>query len=138
MNDDLLRLAEELAGTVSPDDAPCEQNNSGAAAWMMGYVAGVRALAAAQGTPAAGVLSHGCELCQQMAARWCEQCARKFIAADTTAIDCPLCGETVKQVASATLSLALWQHVNWTCEKARARVDLKSMANQVRGGHPHD
>lgn len=32
-------------------------------------------------------------------------------------IDCPLCGETVKQVASATLSLALWQHCNWTCPK---------------------
>ncbi len=35
-------------------------------------------------------------------------------------IDCPLCGATVKQVASATLSLALWQHVNWTCEKRAA------------------
>lgn len=31
------------------------------------------------------------------------------------AITCPLCGELVKQVASATLSLALWQHCNWTC-----------------------
>ena len=32
-------------------------------------------------------------------------------------IDCPVCGETVKQVASATLSLALWQHWNWACPK---------------------
>jgi len=32
-----------------------------------------------------------------------------------TEIDCPLCGTTVQQVASATLSLALWQHVNWAC-----------------------
>ena len=33
------------------------------------------------------------------------------------AIDCPLCGVSVKQVASATLGLALFQHVNWACEK---------------------
>ncbi len=42
-------------------------------------------------------------------------------------IDCPLCGVTVKQVASATLSLALWQHVNWVCQSAqqdRARTTL--------------
>lgn len=31
-------------------------------------------------------------------------------------IDCPLCGQRVGQVASATLSLALWQHVNWACQ----------------------
>lgn len=36
-------------------------------------------------------------------------------------IDCPLCGVRVEQVASATLSLALWQHVNWVCAKARQR-----------------
>jgi hypothetical protein len=30
-------------------------------------------------------------------------------------IDCPFCGEGVKQVASATLSIALWQHTNWAC-----------------------
>jgi len=35
-------------------------------------------------------------------------------------IDCPVCGETVSQVASATLSLALWQHWNWTCPKRLA------------------
>lgn len=34
-------------------------------------------------------------------------------AATPEQIDCPLCGEVVKQVSSATLSLALWQHVNW-------------------------
>ncbi len=32
-------------------------------------------------------------------------------------IDCPACGVTVKQVASATLSLAIWQHWNWVCPK---------------------
>ena len=32
-------------------------------------------------------------------------------------VDCPLCGEQVQQVASATLSLALWQHVQWACRK---------------------
>lgn len=37
-------------------------------------------------------------------------------ATPPTAIDCPACGETVKQVASATLSLALWQHWNWICK----------------------
>ena len=30
-------------------------------------------------------------------------------------IDCPACGVTVKQVASATLSLALFQHWQWAC-----------------------
>lgn len=38
--------------------------------------------------------------------------------AQANAIDCPLCGESVKLVASATLSLALWQHVNWTCQSS--------------------
>jgi hypothetical protein len=38
-------------------------------------------------------------------------------AEESPQIDCPLCGETVQQVASATLSLALWQHCNWTCPK---------------------
>lgn len=33
-------------------------------------------------------------------------------------IDCPLCGVTVIQVSSATLSLALSQHVRWACAKA--------------------
>jgi len=36
------------------------------------------------------------------------------------AIDCPWCGVVVKQVASATLSIALWQHVNWVCEVQKA------------------
>jgi len=37
--------------------------------------------------------------------------------AGTPYIDCPLCGVPVQQIASATLSLALWQHVNWCCAK---------------------
>jgi hypothetical protein len=38
----------------------------------------------------------------------------------TDHITCPLCGVEVKQVASATLSLALWQHVWWVCEEKKA------------------
>jgi hypothetical protein len=30
-------------------------------------------------------------------------------------IDCPYCGVTVKQVSSATLGLALSQHLRWVC-----------------------
>lgn len=37
----------------------------------------------------------------------------------TEQIDCPLCGAIVRNVSSATLSLALWQHVNWSCQKSR-------------------
>jgi hypothetical protein len=51
----------------------------------------------------------------------CEQCAkcgdlRGCIqpAQEPPQIECPLCGVVVKQVSSATLDLALWQHVNWT------------------------
>lgn len=37
-------------------------------------------------------------------------------------IECPACGEAVKQIASATLSLALWQHWNWVCrDRAQTR-----------------
>jgi hypothetical protein len=35
------------------------------------------------------------------------------LAALPDSIDCPLCGQLVRQVSSATLSLALWQHFNW-------------------------
>jgi hypothetical protein len=38
-------------------------------------------------------------------------------------IECPLCGETVKQVASDTLSLALSQHVRWVCERGENTYD---------------
>lgn len=40
-------------------------------------------------------------------------------------IQCPLCGVTVVQVSSATLDLALWQHVNWGC-KGSPRVQWGS------------
>ena len=36
--------------------------------------------------------------------------------------NCPLCGATVKQVASATLDLALWQHLNWVCTQKEREV----------------
>src|SRR6185369_5131977 len=43
-------------------------------------------------------------------------------------IDCPLCGLVVRQVSSATLSLALWQHFNWMhadeAKTARTVVDV--------------
>lgn len=44
---------------------------------------------------------------------------------EATTINCPLCGETVVQVASATLSLALSQHIRWVCkgrEASEARI----------------
>jgi hypothetical protein len=48
----------------------------------------------------------------------------------TDVIACPACGETVQQVASATLSLALWQHWNWTCKFRQA------LASQPEGWQP--
>lgn len=33
------------------------------------------------------------------------------------ALSCPICGQLVIQVSSATLELALWQHQNWVCKK---------------------
>ncbi len=42
-------------------------------------------------------------------------------------IGCPLCGKQVNQVASATLSIALWQHTNWACEVVKAH-SLKAAA----------
>ncbi len=50
-------------------------------------------------------------------------------------IDCPLCGVNVKQVASATLSLALWQHVGWVCPKSReaaSRAALIALRPYIR------
>ncbi len=50
------------------------------------------------------------------------------------AIACPLCGETVRQVASATLDLALWQHVNWTCQRKAAAgegTDLRAWVQHL-------
>jgi len=55
-------------------------------------------------------------------------------------IDCPLCGLVVRQVSSATLSLALWQHFNWmhTPESAgvlalqRATFDSENAATEAR------
>ncbi len=54
-----------------------------------------------------------------------------------TEVDCPLCGVTVRQVASATLSLALWQHVNWACEshlniKTDAAIEQLKLEGEVR------
>jgi DNA repair exonuclease SbcCD ATPase subunit len=56
---------------------------------------------------------------------------REWTTEDTPQIDCPLCGVTVKQVASATLSLALWQHVNWVCEKAKEVASLRAQLTQL-------
>ena len=41
----------------------------------------------------------------------------------TPSINCPLCGEAVQQVSSATLSLALSQHVLWACRRAPNKVE---------------
>ena len=37
-------------------------------------------------------------------------------------IDCPLCGVAVKPVSSATLSIASWQHINWTCPQMKDKL----------------
>lgn len=34
---------------------------------------------------------------------------------EVSKIDCPACGLDVRQMSSATLSLALWQHWRWAC-----------------------
>jgi len=56
----------------------------------------------------------------------------KELAKRPTMVICPMCGAEVKQVSSATLSVALWQHVNWSCEQ-----DVWSLAdfatNAIRG-----
>ena len=41
-------------------------------------------------------------------------------------IECPACGETVRQVSSATLSLALSQHYRWVCKQAMS-VDVEAL-----------
>lgn len=40
-----------------------------------------------------------------------------------SSINCPLCGEDVQQVSSASLSLALSQHVLWPCRRTRKAVE---------------
>ncbi len=45
--------------------------------------------------------------------------AAGYQPADEGQIDCPLCGDTVKLVSSATLSIALWQHINWVCKQRK-------------------
>lgn len=58
------------------------------------------------------------------------------------AIACPACGVSVRQVSSATLDLALWQHWNWTCSartSGKERTELAQEADAVRedgGGFP--
>jgi hypothetical protein len=44
-------------------------------------------------------------------------------AAQEPEITCPACGGIVRQTASATLSLALWQHWNWACESSPPVAD---------------
>ena len=59
-------------------------------------------------------------------------------------IACPACGEQVRQVSSATLDLALWQHWNWVCSKrAEARppapdneqIALRRLSDALTGGN---
>lgn len=45
-------------------------------------------------------------------------------------INCPACGETVKTEASATQTLALWQHWNWTCPKRAHAGDAEAQGWQ--------
>lgn len=62
--------------------------------------------------------------CKDIEADVARECADELDAAlsahgatSRPAITCPLCGVRVEQVASATLDLALWQHVNWACKR---------------------
>lgn len=69
------------------------------------------------------------DLCVIYAAQL-EECADEATAAlraqrEATAIACPMCGEQVIQKASATLSLALWQHVNWACKREAGRAEAQ-------------
>jgi hypothetical protein len=59
----------------------------------------------------------------------CDQCANELereldallsAPVGSPRINCPACGTSVVQVASATLDLALWQHWNWACPKREA------------------
>jgi hypothetical protein len=49
-------------------------------------------------------------------------------AAPAPTIDCPVCGKSVPQVSSATLSLALWQHFNWMHRGAAPAPDLEQIS----------
>jgi NTP pyrophosphatase (non-canonical NTP hydrolase) len=46
-------------------------------------------------------------------------------------VSCPACGVPVKQVSSATLSLALWQHWNWSCSYAKRLTTLATVVREV-------
>ena len=52
---------------------------------------------------------------------------------ETPQIDCPLCGAAVRQVSSATLSLALWQHVNWACPNYTEITALRQQVKELQG-----
>jgi hypothetical protein len=51
-------------------------------------------------------------------------------------IDCPLCGETVRQVASVTLSLALSQHCHWKCQGSKEMMRLREQVATAEKGIP--
>lgn len=45
---------------------------------------------------------------------------------------CPICGEAVKQVASASPELAMWQHWNWVCKGSRLDAAMVQSAREIR------
>ena len=45
-------------------------------------------------------------------------------------ISCPACGEKVRLVSSDNLSLALWQHWNWVCQKRPSPPQAESSTQE--------
>ena len=52
-------------------------------------------------------------------------------AQDVPSIHCPLCGIAVRQISSATLSLALWQHFNWMHSEAGTPGGSRGETEQI-------
>ena len=91
---------------------------------IVGLLREAAAALAGEGSPVSTNYLEGASNAMRLAAIGTEQARKDWEdykavspAGAEQEIDCPACGETVKQVASATLSLALWQHWNWTCQK---------------------
>lgn len=51
-------------------------------------------------------------------------------SSDPSKLICPLCGEVVVQVSSATLDLALWQHIRTVCSEAKRHAEQIAEKNR--------
>jgi hypothetical protein len=72
------------------------------------------------------------ELINATVTQWADELEAALLALPAPTIACPACGIQVKQIASATLDIALWQHWNWTCPKRGAPADLPPTEAPVR------